>query len=112
MTESEVLVYFESWSNWGRWRDDEATTPRAAARAAHLARSGAVIRCSRGGVELVLCVAPMKVEERDPLWTRTRRDAAEATDRSYNPGADGDLRTVTPTGSRLVGVGKPDMLSR
>ena len=52
-TQEEVLDYFESLSNWGRWGDDDQLgtlnflTPDKTLRAASLVREGVTISCAR-----------------------------------------------------------------
>jgi|HubBroStandDraft_5_1064220.scaffolds.fasta_scaffold04447_2 kynurenine formamidase len=53
ISEAEVLTYFESLSNWGRWGDDDErgtlnlVGPAEVAAAARLIESGAQVSCSR-----------------------------------------------------------------
>ncbi len=52
-TQEEVLGYFKSLSNWGRWGEDDQLgtlnflTPDKARRAASLVREGATVSCAR-----------------------------------------------------------------
>ena len=52
-TQDEVLAYFESLSNWGRWGEDDQfgtmnhITPETRRRAVSLVREGATVSCSR-----------------------------------------------------------------
>ena len=75
-TEDEVLGYFESCSNWGRWGNDDEVgtlnfiTPERRRRAAGLVRDGRTVSCARliptgrVGGGLPLPAAPLHDEQR------------------------------------------------
>ena len=52
-TEAEVLQYFTTLSNWGRWGEDDQLgtlnliTPEKTRQAAGLVREGATVSCAR-----------------------------------------------------------------
>ena len=52
-TQDEVLAYFTSLSNWGRWGDEDELgtmnhiTPETRRRAASLVQEGVTVSCSR-----------------------------------------------------------------